>query len=80
LTDFGAFVELEPGIEGLVHVSHIAKEHVEKPADVLRVNEVVEVKILEYVSDEKKVKLSMKEVHAADEVIEAVEEVVETEE
>ncbi|GAB6108892.1 30S ribosomal protein S1 [Fusibacter bizertensis] len=63
LTDFGAFVELEPGIEGLVHVSHIAKEHVEKPSDVLKVNQNVEVRILEYVSDEKKVKLSMKAVH-----------------
>jgi len=59
LTDFGAFVELEPGIEGLVHVSHIAKEHVEKPADVLRVNQSVEVRILEYVAEEKKVKLSI---------------------
>ncbi|MDW7659856.1 MAG: 30S ribosomal protein S1 [Bacillota bacterium] len=73
LTDFGAFVELEPGIEGLVHVSHIAKEHVEKPADVLRVNQVVEVKILEYVSDEKKVKLSMKAVNEP--AVEEVEEV-----
>lgn len=77
LTDFGAFVELEPGIEGLVHVSHIAKEHVEKPADVLRVNQVVEVKILEYVSDEKKVKLSMKAVN--DPVVEEVEVEVEVE-
>ncbi|MCD4712390.1 MAG: 30S ribosomal protein S1 [Clostridiales bacterium] len=84
LTDFGAFVELEPGIEGLVHVSHIAKEHVEKPADVLRVNQVVEVKILEYVSDEKKVKLSMKAVNepAVEEVeeVEASEPVESTEE
>ncbi|MGX8795480.1 30S ribosomal protein S1 [Fusibacter sp. JL298sf-3] len=63
LTDFGAFVELEPGIEGLVHVSHIAREHVEKPTDVLKVNQMVEVKILEYAIDEKKVKLSMKEVN-----------------
>ncbi|MBE0449568.1 MAG: 30S ribosomal protein S1 [Clostridia bacterium] len=78
LTDFGAFVELEPGIEGLVHVSHIAKEHVEKPADVLRVNQVVEVKILEYVSDEKKVKLSMKAV--SEPAIEEVEAEVETSE
>ncbi len=63
LTDFGAFVELEPGIEGLVHVSHIAKEHVEKPSDALRINQVVEVRILEYVAEEKKVKLSMKAVN-----------------
>ncbi len=63
LTDFGAFVELEPGIEGLVHVSHIAKEHVEKPSDVLKINQTVEVRILEYIADEKKVKLSMKAVN-----------------
>ncbi len=69
LTDFGAFVELEPGIEGLVHVSHIAKEHVEKPTDVLKVNQVVEVKILEFAIDEKKVKLSMKEAHMTPEEI-----------
>lgn len=78
LTDFGAFVELEPGIEGLVHVSHIAKEHVEKPADVLRVNQTVEVRILEYVPEEKKVKLSMKAVHEPV-VEEAVVEATETE-
>jgi ribosomal protein S1 len=72
LTDFGAFVELEPGIEGLVHVSHIAKEHVEKPEDVLNINQMVTVKILEYNVDEKKVKLSMKAVdEASDEVEEA---------
>ncbi len=73
LTDFGAFVELEPGIEGLVHVSHIAKEHIEKPADVLKVNQSVEVRILEYVAEEKKVKLSMKA------VLEPIAEAVETE-
>lgn len=77
LTDFGAFVELEPGIEGLVHVSHIAKEHVEKPSDVLKVNQTVEVRILEYVADEKKVKLSMKAVH---EPVAAEANEVETEE
>lgn len=87
LTDFGAFVELEAGIEGLVHVSHIAKEHIEKPSDVLKVNQIVDVRILEYVSDEKKVKLSMKAVHEpvavekvdADEIVETVE-TVETDE
>lgn len=74
LTDFGAFVELEPGIEGLVHVSHIAKEHVEKPTDVLRVNQTVEVKILEYAIDEKKVKLSMKEADESEEIVDEVAE------
>lgn len=82
LTDFGAFVELEPGIEGLVHVSHIAKEHVEKPSDVLKVNQVVDIRILEYVAEEKKVKLSMKAVHepiATEETEVNVETVEETE-
>ena len=41
MTDFGAFVELEPGIDALLHVSQIAKEHVEKPADVLKVGQEV---------------------------------------
>lgn len=66
LTEFGAFVELEPGIEGLVHVSHISKEHVEKPSDVLHVGQRVDVKILEFDLDEKKVKLSMKRVEDED--------------
>lgn len=74
LTEFGAFVELEPGIEGLVHVSHIAREHVEKPSDVLKVNEMVDVKILEYAIDEKKVKLSMKEAYAEEEFENSEEE------
>jgi len=77
LTDFGAFVELEPGIEGLVHVSHIAKEHVEKPSDALSLNQIVEVKILEFNIDDKKVKLSMK---AVNEPVEEVQEVQEVEE
>lgn len=68
LTDFGAFVELEPGIEGLVHVSHIAREHVEKPQDVLKLNQMVEVRILEFAIDEKKVKLSMKDALPVEEV------------
>ena len=37
MTDFGAFVELEPGVDALLHVSQIAKEHIEKPSDVLSV-------------------------------------------
>ena len=35
MTDFGAFVELEPGVDALLHVSQISREHVEKPSDVL---------------------------------------------
>ncbi|WP_459128839.1 30S ribosomal protein S1 [Guggenheimella bovis] len=61
LTDFGAFVELEPGLEGLIHVSQISDERVELPADVLKVGEEVVIKILEIDKDEKRIKLSMKE-------------------
>ena len=41
MTDFGAFVELEPGIDALLHVSQISKEHVDKPSDVLKVGQEV---------------------------------------
>ncbi len=80
LTDFGAFVELEPGIEGLVHISQISHKRVEKPSDELKVGEEHEVKILEADSEAKKLKLSMKT--SADEETEEsseVEEVAETE-
>lgn len=40
MTDFGAFIELEPGVDALLHVSQIAREHIEKPADVLKVGEI----------------------------------------
>jgi small subunit ribosomal protein S1 len=46
LTDFGAFVELEEGIEGLVHVSEISREKVERPSDVLKVGDKISVVVL----------------------------------
>lgn len=61
LADFGAFVELLPGVDGLVHVSQIADEHVEKPSDVLSVDQVVKVKILDIDSKAKRVSLSIRE-------------------
>lgn len=66
LTDFGAFIELEPGVEGLVHVSHISRNHVEKPSDALTQGQQVEVKILEYSLADKRVKLSIKAVEEED--------------
>ena len=42
MTDFGAFVELEPGVDALLHVSQISREHVEKPSDVLKAGEVID--------------------------------------
>lgn len=60
LLDFGAFVRLEEGVEGLVHVSQVSNEHVEKPSDVLNVGDEVEVKILEIDKDKQRISLSMR--------------------
>ena len=60
MTDFGAFVELEPGVDALLHVSQIAKEHVEKPADVLSVGAEVTAKVVDFNEADKKISLSVK--------------------
>ncbi len=60
MTDFGAFIELAPGVDALLHVSQISKEHVEKPADVLRVGEAIEAKIVDFNEEDKKISLSIK--------------------
>jgi small subunit ribosomal protein S1 len=60
VTDFGAFVEIEPGIEGLVHVSEIKEERVENPRDVLTEGQDVEVKVIDINTQDRKVALSMK--------------------
>lgn len=61
LADFGAFVELIPGVDGLVHVSQISDEHVEKPEDVLATGQVVKVTILDIDVQAKRVSLSMRD-------------------
>ncbi len=60
VTDFGAFVEIEPGIEGLVHVSEIKDERVENPRDVLADGQEVDVKIIDINSQDRKIALSIK--------------------
>src|SRR2546428_7770085 len=60
LTDFGAFVEIQEGIEGLVHVSEIAEERVEKPSDRLGLDETVTAKIIKMDVAEQKIGLSIK--------------------
>lgn len=60
MTDFGAFVELEVGVDALLHVSQISKDHIEKPSDVLKVGEEVTAKIVDFNEAEKKISLSMK--------------------
>ena len=64
MTDFGAFVELEPGVDALLHVSQISQDHVEKPADVLKIGQEVEAKIVDFKEDEKKISLSIKALNA----------------
>ena len=60
MTDFGAFIELEPGVDALLHVSQIAKEHIEKPSDVLKVGEEITAKVVDFKKDERKISLSIK--------------------
>lgn len=67
LADFGAFVELEPGLEGLVHVSQISHQHVAHPSDALHVGETVTVKILAVEPDRKRISLSIKEATTSNE-------------
>lgn len=68
MTDFGAFVELEPGVDALLHVSQIAKEHIEKPSSVLTVGQEIEAKVVDFRLEEKKISLSMKALLPEDEV------------
>ena len=86
MTDFGAFVELEPGVDALLHVSQISREHVEKPADVLSIGQVITAKIVDFNGEDKKISLSMKALQprgerraqaAAEEVAEEAAEAVE---
>lgn len=60
LTDFGAFIELEKGVDGLLHVSQIQRERVEKPSDVLQQGQEVTAKIIDLDPENKKISLSMK--------------------
>ena len=60
LLDFGAFVRLEEGVEGLVHVSQVSNVHVEKPSDELNLDDEVQVKILEIDEENQRISLSMR--------------------
>ena len=80
MTDFGAFIELEPGVDALLHVSQISREHVEKPSDVLTVNQVVEVKVVELNVEDHKISLSMKALEPAPEKAPKAEAPAEAEE
>ena len=65
MTDFGAFVELEPGVDALLHVSQIARRHIEKPADVLQIGQEIEAQIVDFNEADRKISLSMKALESA---------------
>lgn len=77
LLDFGAFVRLNDGVDGLLHVSQISKDHINKPADVLKINDKIMVKIIEVNEEERRISLSMKDVDEDTEEEVAVNEEVE---
>ncbi len=66
LVPFGAFVELEQGLDGLVHISQISNVRIAKPGDVLKVGQEVEVKVVEVNTETKKISLSIKDVNPID--------------
>ncbi len=74
ITNFGVFVELEPDLEGLLHISEIADHKIDNPQDVVKPGQEVEVKILRVDSDSRKIGLSMRRVKwAEDDQKQAVE-------
>ena len=65
MTDFGAFVELNQGVDALLHVSQISHKHVDKPADVLKVGQEIEAQVVDFNEEDKKISLSMKALEPA---------------
>ena len=74
MADFGAFVELESGIDALLHVSQISKEHIEKPSDVLKVGDEVTAKVVDFNLEDKRISISIKALTAPEEVKEEADE------
>ncbi|MBP8818805.1 MAG: bifunctional 4-hydroxy-3-methylbut-2-enyl diphosphate reductase/30S ribosomal protein S1 [Syntrophomonadaceae bacterium] len=70
IAPFGAFVELDPGVDGLVHISQMANYRVEKPEDVVSVNEQINIKIISIDPEEKRIGLSIKQVQEEEEATE----------
>ena len=74
MTDFGAFVELEAGVDALLHVSQISREHVAKPSDVLSIGQEITAKIVDFNEADRKISLSMKALETEAPAEEAAEE------
>jgi small subunit ribosomal protein S1 len=73
LTNFGVFVELEPGLEGLLHISELSDSKVESPEDVVKVGDEIEVKVLRVDVGERKIALSRRKMDQGVEETEASE-------
>ncbi|MBP3323469.1 MAG: bifunctional 4-hydroxy-3-methylbut-2-enyl diphosphate reductase/30S ribosomal protein S1 [Clostridia bacterium] len=74
MTTFGAFARIIPGVDGLVHISQIADKRIEKPQDVLKIGDVVNVKVIDIDFEKKRVSLSIKEAAKAEEATEEAAE------
>ena len=70
MTDFGAYVELAPGVDALLHVSQISRAHVDKPSDVLSVGQEITAQVVDLNKAEKKISLSMKALEQPEEASE----------
>ena len=81
MTDFGAFIELLPGVDALLHVSQISRNHVDKPSDVLSIGEEIEARVVDFNAEDRKISLSMKALEtepapAPEEAYEETEELI----
>ncbi len=77
MTAFGAFIELEPGVDALLHVSQISTEHTEKPEDVFKIGQEVTAKVVDFKQEEKKISLSIRAMMKEDATEEVAEETTE---
>lgn len=59
--DFGAFVELEKGVDGLIHISHLSNKFVKQPSDVLEIGQMVHAKVIDLNLEQKRISLSLKD-------------------
>lgn len=74
MTDFGAFVEIYPGVDALLHVSQISRKRVEKPSDVLKIGQEIEATILDVRPDDQKISISMRTLEEPEEEVVVTEE------
>ena len=77
IKEYGAFIELEPGLDGLVHISEVANKRVTNIAEELELGQVVDAKILEIDTERKRISLSIKQALPEEEAVEEAEEIVE---